>query len=169
MFADLYYHKDTGLLPAIARCLWSLELVLGSPRLTISLGKHSDRVLKMIESMQESTRTTRNENEIGALILMDRSYDIVSTLLTPVSYVGLLGEVLPISVGTATLESAKIKLDPKKDRVYGDVRDIHFSDVFPKLRAMAKSLKCMSIFLIQFINFFRRKNLLAVKQFWSKL
>lgn len=143
MFVDLYYHKDTGLLPAMARSLWSMQLVIGSPRLTISFGKHSERILKMIESMKESSRTSRNDNEIGALIVMDRSYDIVSTLLTPVSYVGLMSEVLPINVGTASLDNAKIKLDPRKDRVYGDVRDIHFSDVFPKLRAMAKSLKCM--------------------------
>ncbi|XP_043271668.1 vacuolar protein sorting-associated protein 33B isoform X2 [Venturia canescens] len=141
MFANLYYHKDTGLLPAMARCLWSMQLVLGAPRLTLSFGKHSENILKMIESMRESSRITRYDKEIGCLVLMDRNYDLVSTFLTPVSYVGLVSEVLPLSVGTATLDSSKIKLDPKKDRVYGDVRDIHFSDVFPKLRAMAKSLK----------------------------
>lgn len=142
MFVDLFYHKDTSLLPTIARSLWSLQLVLGWPNLTLTFGKHSEEVLKMIETMRESTRSVTHDNEIGALIIMDRTYDLVSTLLTPVSYLGLLSEVMPVNVGTVIVDKAPIKLDPKKDQVYEDIRDMHFSDVFRKIRTMAQSLKC---------------------------
>ncbi|XP_008548670.1 vacuolar protein sorting-associated protein 33B [Microplitis demolitor] len=141
IFVDLYYHKDTSLLSSLARSLWSLQLILGWPKFTMSFGKHSDQVLKMIDAMQEDNKSINSGNEIGGVIIMDRSYDLVSTLLTPVSYLGLLSEVAPINVNTATIDKSQIKLDPKKDKVYEDVRDIHFSDVFPKLRATAKSLK----------------------------
>ena len=141
MFTDLYYHKDTALLPALARSLWSLQLVLGSPKLTLSLGKHSQQLLKVMESMRQCLGSSDTENKIGALILMDRNYDLATPLLTPVTYAGLLHEVVEINVGTGTLGKSQTKLDPEKDQIYGEVRDTPCSDVFPILHGKAKSLK----------------------------
>lgn len=140
-FSDLYYYKDTGLLPALSRNLWSLKLILGAPRLTLAFGKHSQQTLKMVKTIEESFGAPSTEQEIGALILMDRSFDLASTLLTSVTYLGLLSEVVDINIGTASLGSAQTKLDPNKDQVYGEVRDKHFSDAFPTLRNKAKLLK----------------------------
>lgn len=145
-FSDLYYYKDTGLLPALARNLWSVKLILGSPRLTLAFGKHSQQTLKMVKSIEESFGSPSSENEVGALILMDRSFDLASTLLTSVTYLGLLSEVVDINIGTASLGSAQTKLDPNKDQVYGEVRDKHFSDAFPTLRNKAKLLKSTFLF-----------------------
>ncbi|XP_012261103.2 vacuolar protein sorting-associated protein 33B [Athalia rosae] len=141
IFTDLYYHKDTGLLPAIAKNLWSLQLILGRPRVTVCLGKHSQFVLKMMESMEDYLSSRNVTGQSGGLILMDRSYDLPSVLLTPVTYLGLMGEVLDINVGIAYSKGSQTKLNPKTDQVYGDVRDRHFSDVFPFLRDKAKLLK----------------------------
>ncbi|XP_063985833.1 vacuolar protein sorting-associated protein 33B [Diachasmimorpha longicaudata] len=141
MFSDLYYYRDNGLLPGLARSTWSLQMVLGWPKITLTFGKYSEQLLKMVEVMRESARSPTPQTEVGGLIIMDRSYDFVSTLLTPVSYLGLLSEVTTINVSTAVVDHNSIKLDPQRDHVYEDIRDIHFSDVFPKLRAMAKSLK----------------------------
>lgn len=143
MFIDLYYHKDTTLLPAVARALWSLELVLGSPKLTFSFGKHSQQTLKIMESMKQCLGCANIENEIGALILMDRTCDLIAPLLTPVTYAGLLYEVAEINVGTGILGKAQTKLDPDKDQIYGEVRDTPCSEVFPILHGKAKSLKCI--------------------------
>ncbi|XP_044579496.1 vacuolar protein sorting-associated protein 33B-like isoform X2 [Cotesia glomerata] len=82
IFVDLYYHKNTSLLPSLARNLWSLQLILGWPKFSMSFGKHSDQVLKMIDTIREDTKSSNCSSN-----------------------------------------------------------DIHFSDVFPKLRAMAKALK----------------------------
>ena len=142
LFTDLYYHRDTSLLPAFARSLWTLRMVLGVPNFTLALGKHSQQLLKMISSMDESLGSPSTKDEFGAFILMDRSQDFVSTLLTPVTYLGLLSEVVDINIGSATLGNSQTKLDPTKDPVYGEVRDKHFSDAFPTLRSKAKSLKC---------------------------
>ncbi|KAL0118265.1 hypothetical protein PUN28_009132 [Cardiocondyla obscurior] len=141
MFTDLYYHKDPSPLRALARNLWSLQLILGSPRLSLFLGKHSQQVSKLMESMEQSLGSSDLENEIGALIMMDRSFDLTTTLLTPVTYAGLLNEVLEVNLGTATLEKSQTKLDPNKDQIYGEVRDTPCSDVFPILHGKAKSLK----------------------------
>lgn len=146
MFIDLYYHKDTSSLRALARNLWSLQLILGSPRLSLFLGKHSQQTSKLMESMEQSLGSSNLENEIGALIVMDRSFDLATTLLTPVTYAGLLNEVVEVNVGTATLEKSQTRLDPNKDQIYGEVRDIPCSDVFPILHGKAKSLKCINFF-----------------------
>ncbi|KZC11405.1 Vacuolar protein sorting-associated protein 33B [Dufourea novaeangliae] len=141
MFTDIYYHKDTTLLPALARNLWSLQLILGSPKLILSFGKHSQQMLNIMDSIKQCLGSSNIENEVGALILMDRNYDLVAPLLTPVTYAGLLHEVVDVNVGTVTLGKSQTKLDPDKDQIYGEVRDTPCSDVFPTLRGKAKSLK----------------------------
>ncbi|KYN38666.1 Vacuolar protein sorting-associated protein 33B [Trachymyrmex septentrionalis] len=141
MFVELYYHKDTSSLRALARNLWSLQLILGSPRLSLFLGKHSQQMSKLMESMEQSLGSSSLENEVGAFIMMDRSFDLATTLLTPVTYAGLLNEVVEINIGIATLEKSQIRLDPNKDQIYGEVRDTPCSDAFPILHRKAKSLK----------------------------
>ncbi|CAL1679245.1 unnamed protein product [Lasius platythorax] len=141
MFIDLYYHKDISLLRALARNLWSLQLIFGSPRLSLLVGKHSEQVGKLMESMEQCLGASSLENEVGALIVMDRSFDLTTTLLTPVTYSGLLNEVTEVNVGTAVLGKSQVKLDPNKDQIYGEVRDTPCSDVFPILHEKAKSLK----------------------------
>lgn len=142
IFTDLYYYKDGTLLPAMARNLWSLYLVLGSPKFILSFGKYSQQILRFIESIKQSVKSCKTENEIGAFILMDRSYDKVTTLLTPVTYSSLLNEVFDINVGVIYTGKAQRKLDPDKDQIYGEVRDIPCSNVFPILHEKTKSLKC---------------------------
>ncbi|XP_029659027.1 vacuolar protein sorting-associated protein 33B [Formica exsecta] len=141
MFIDLYYHKDISPLRALARNLWSLQLILGSPRLSLLVGKHSQQVGKLMESMVQCLGSSSLENEVGALIVMDRGFDLATTLLTPVTYSSLLNEVVEVNVGTAVLGKSQIKLDPDKDQIYGEVRDTPCSEVFPIIHGKAKSLK----------------------------
>lgn len=141
MFTDLYYHKDTTLLPALARGLWSLQLILGTPRLTVSVGKHSQQTLKIMESMRQCLGSSNIENETGALIMIDRNCDLVTPLLIPVTYAGLLHEVVEINVGVGTLDKSQTRLDPDKDQIYGEVRDMPCNEVFPILHGKAASLK----------------------------
>lgn len=143
MFIDLYYHKDISPLRALARNLWSLQLILGSPRLSLLIGKHSQQVGKLMESMVQCLGSSSLENEVGALIVMDRDFDLATTLLTPVTYSGLLNEVVEVNVGTAVLGKSQVKLDPDKDQIYGEVRDTPCSEVFPIIHGKAKSLKCI--------------------------
>ena len=151
MFIDFYYHKDTTLLPALGRALWSLQLILGSPKLTVTLGKHSQQILKIMDSMRQCLGFSNIENEIGALIIMDRNYDLVTPLLTPVTYAGLLHEVVEINVGTGILGKSQVKLDPDKDKIYEQVRDTPCSEVFPFLHKKAKLLKCTFICIYIYI------------------
>ena len=141
LFADLYYHKDSSFIPSLARNLWSLRMILGAPNFTVAIGQYSKNIVNMISTMDKSLGTPSKGCEIGAMILMDRNQDLVSPLLVPVTYLGLLSEVLKINMGLAQLGNSQLKLDPSQDKVYKEVRDKHFSDAFPTLRSKAKSLK----------------------------
>ncbi|XP_058800863.1 vacuolar protein sorting-associated protein 33B isoform X2 [Phymastichus coffea] len=141
MFTDLFYHKDTSLLPALAKSLWTLRMILGAPNFSLALGKHSQQILKMIPAIDESLSSPSPKEKIGALIIMDRNKDFVSTLLKPVTYLGLIGEVMEINIGLVTFEKSKVALDPVKDQVYSEVRDKHFCEAFDLLRKKAKALK----------------------------
>lgn len=142
MFTDFFYHKDTSLLPALAKSLWTLRMVLGAPNFSLALGKHSQQILKMIPTIDESLGSPSPKEKIGAMIVMDRNQDFVSTLLKPVTYLGLIGEVMEINIGLVTYEKSKVPLDPVKDQVYNEVRDKHFCEAFDSLRRKAKALKC---------------------------
>lgn len=152
MFIDLYYHKDTSLLRALAQNLWSLQLILGSPKLSLFFGKHSQQTNILMESIEQHLGSSNLEHEIGALIVMDRSYDLTTSLLTPVTYAGLLNEVVEVNVGTAILGKSQTKLNPSKDQIYGEVRDTPCSDVFPILHGKAKSLKSTCYHIFAFIR-----------------
>lgn len=142
LFASLYYYKDTSHLQAFARNLWTLRMVLGIPNFTLTVGNHSKAIEKMIVTMDKVFGPTSQAQETGAMIIMDRNQDLISPLLTPVTYLGLLSEVVNIKMGVAVLHKSQAKLDPCVDKVYEEVRDKHFSDAFPIIRAKAKSLKC---------------------------
>ncbi|TGZ48756.1 Uncharacterized protein DBV15_11932, partial [Temnothorax longispinosus] len=117
-------------------------LIIGSPKLSLLLGKHSQQMSKLMESMEQSLGPSSLENEIGALIVMNRGFDLATSLLTLVTYArGLLNEVVEVNVGMATLEKSQTRLDPNKDQIYGEVRDMPCSEVFPILHGKAKSLK----------------------------
>lgn len=141
-FTDLYYFKDTSHLPALARSIWTLKMVLGQAKMTLSFGKHCQQVLKMVESLKATLGSPPVDHEIGAFIIMDRNYDLASTLLTPVTYTGLLSEVVELNAGIAMLSTSQTKLDPEIDQVYGEARDKPLSEAMPALCEKAKSLKC---------------------------
>lgn len=138
---NLFYHKDSNLLSSLAKNLWTLRMILGSPNFSFALGKYSQQILNMISTMDKCLGSPDKKQEIGAFILMDRNQDYASTLLTPVTYLGLLSEVVEINMGSASLGKLQTNLDPNKDQVYAEVRDKHFSDAFPTLRTKAKFLK----------------------------
>lgn len=140
LFNDLFYYKDSQLLPALARSLWTMTLILGSPKTFIAVGKRSQQVADLVQTGQVYANKS---SQLGAMIVMDRTCDLASLLLTPVTYLGLMGEVIDIKAGVPILkQKQEAKLDPKEDLIYAEVRDSHFTDALPTFRAKAEALKC---------------------------
>ncbi|PSN54370.1 Vacuolar protein sorting-associated protein 33B [Blattella germanica] len=152
LFRMLFVDGDRSLLPAVARSLWSLQLLFGRIPWTLTQGRFSSQIRTMIDTLfEELGSSDRPDSEISCLLIVDRDVDFASVLLTPVTYAGLLDEVFGINSGTVELDgrvtgnqgSAGSKVNyqlSSTDVIYNEIKNRHFSDVFPFLSAKAKDL-----------------------------
>lgn len=168
LYKQIYVEQNHSLLSSISMTLWSLFHVIGTPKAIFSVGKHSASVLDILEIYKETFSRDFSENmvnqEIGALIVIDRDQDYASSLLTPATYSGLLSELFDINCGhlelnvtetklkkgkidfgiygeKAATKTTTITLDSSIDSLYGEIKHRHFSEVLSVLSSKAKLLK----------------------------
>lgn len=172
LYKQLYVDHNYSLLGSIAMSLWSVFHVTGRPKAMFSVGKISASVLDAMEIYNETYARdfvdTKSSQEIGAVILIDRSQDYASSLLTPATYSGLLSEIFNINCGHLDLNVKETKLkkgkldfgleneptgskntvmtlDSSIDNLYGEIKHRHFSEVLSVLSSKAKLLKSEDI------------------------
>ncbi|XP_068622613.1 vacuolar protein sorting-associated protein 33B [Battus philenor] len=166
LYKQLYVEQNHSLLSSVSLSLWNLYHVIGWPKYILSLGKHSSSVLDMLEIYNETYSrdfVSRDTYDIDTVVLIDRNQDYASSLLTPATYSGLLGEIFNISCGhldlnvketkykkgklnitTESQEASKnetMTLDSSLDSLYGEIKHRHFSEVLSVLSSKAKLLK----------------------------
>ncbi|KAF5280706.1 hypothetical protein FQR65_LT15016 [Abscondita terminalis] len=161
LYKTLYVHQDWSFLPVIAKSLWHLSFVVGKPRLHLALGPHSTATLRQLDLLYENLpNTDKLEADCGAVILLDRSIDYTSALLTPSTYSALLNEVYGVTCGMCEYKSGdvnethdnkfnpiikkepvQIVLDGNHDPVYRDIKHRYFAEVTEILRSLTRSLK----------------------------
>jgi hypothetical protein len=152
LFKMLFVDGDRSMLSAVARSLWSLQLLFGRIPLTLTQGRFSSQIQTMVDILfDELGSSDRADSEISCMLVVDRDVDYASVLLTPVTYVGLLDEVFGVSSDSIELDSrvtgnqegtAK-KMTYKlssTDAIYNEIKNRHFADVFPFLSGKVKDL-----------------------------
>lgn len=173
LFQEVFIREDTSLLPSIAQSLRILNMVCRRSPILITYGENAAKVANMIDQI-EGFRNSANSNEersdFTAMIIMDRSKDYASALMTPVIYSGLLLELFRSVSGTLQIDEHKnriqseklhfLKGKPKKetstnnekeavknlrlndsvDGIYFENRYKHFSDATSLLSSQAKAL-----------------------------
>ena len=93
-FADLYFDNNETILKTITEALFKLEIVYGPFKYIDGYGVHSRNILNLLQEMNgPNTLTNDNPSQINRLILFDRSADLTSLFVTPLSYEGLIHEV----------------------------------------------------------------------------
>ncbi|XP_066262933.1 vacuolar protein sorting-associated protein 33B [Euwallacea similis] len=164
LYNSLFVYENFGLMPVLSKALWQLSLVVGKPNVIISVGAHSNTVLKQFDDLCETKGDTdKLDSDFGALLIIDRSVDYPSALLTPGVYSGLLSEVYPVKSGLCDLKetaetSKDLQLDDKciplwerqpvnltlnsqQDPVYRDIKNRYFTEVTSVLSNLTKQLK----------------------------
>lgn len=167
LFKQLFVDQNQSLLSGVAMSLWTLFHVTGRPKVMCSFGKLSAGVLDMLEIYNETYSRnfvdTNNSRDIGALLVIDRTQDYASSLLTPATYSGLLKEIFSINCGFLDLnvkdtkvkkgklnfdseqsnesKSTAMPLDSSIDSLYAEIKHRHFSEVLSVLSSKAKLLK----------------------------
>ncbi|KAL3276543.1 hypothetical protein HHI36_011918 [Cryptolaemus montrouzieri] len=159
-FRSLFINQDLNYLPMFSKCLWQLLLVVGKVDFILALGQYSNGILSQLDTLwEESGYSDKLDSDIGGLILMDRSLDYTSTLLTPGIYSALLKEVYKVNAGyceskhedcppvdskfnpNIKINPVVINLNSEQDQIYASIKNKYFTEVTSVLSSLTKELK----------------------------
>ncbi|KAL1898410.1 Vacuolar protein-sorting-associated protein 33 [Ceratocystis pirilliformis] len=168
-FHDLYLTKDTTPLFLLSRALMEIQQTHGLFPRIIGKGDNAKRVAEMLDRMrqetlagQDPTDKTRQRltpsTKIESVIIVDREVDLVTPLLTQLTYEGLIDEVFEINHNQAKIDTTvvgaqaptsgassqtrkrAIQLD-SSDKLYDQLRDANFAIVGSLLNKVARRLQ----------------------------
>ena len=138
-----FVHGDGSLLSSVAKGLLSLEVLIGAFPCVVTLGEKAHKVHNLLEAWRSEIRPScPADSEFTHLILMDRSADFASVLLTQLTYEGVLDDTFRMRSGFVQLdEQTRLMMNSTKDEIYAEIRGKHISSVFQLLSAKAKELQ----------------------------
>lgn len=160
------------LISTVARSILKLQDVVGPiPRIQ-SLGNLGEEVVKKVMNLQvDEYLASKNQEEttpgpvtggdVAALLVMDRKVDWVTPMTTPLTYEGLIDEVVSIDCGFITVDEKTINPDDDEaekkqsstpdelialgingsDSLFAEVRDQHVEKFGIFLQNQAKALR----------------------------
>ncbi|CAG9818237.1 unnamed protein product [Phaedon cochleariae] len=160
IFNSLFVYQNTTFLPSLSKILWQLCFVVGKPKFILSLGQFSKALLAQYDQLCEDRGDSdKMDSDFGAIIVLDRTVDYSSALLTPGTYAGLLSEVYSVTCGIcenkqetidkldekcnpiAQKQLVNFSLDSKQDSIYADIKNRYFTEVTSVLSNLTKQLK----------------------------
>lgn len=165
MYQQLFVHQDLSNLSVYARSLWHLFFVIGRPNFVLALGQFSNIILKQLDTFCENIADSdKFDSSFGGLVIVDRSLDYPSVLLTPGTYAALLNEVYGVKCGVcehkvesedktynekfakvAQKQPVSFSLDSKQDSIYKDIKNRYFTEVISVLSNLTKQLRNESV------------------------
>ncbi|KAI1724180.1 sec1 family domain-containing protein [Ditylenchus destructor] len=141
---------------ATARALWQLQSLYGCIPTTFCIGplaKQTERHFRHISSDMGEPAPTADQ-PISHIFIFDRQMDIISTLMTCLTYESMLNDHFQYSCAKISFgEAVEAKLKQKanvqlrvfplnnSDSVFSAIRNAHMTFVFPFLSAKAKELQ----------------------------
>uniref|UniRef100_A0A8D0GEJ8 VPS33B late endosome and lysosome associated n=1 Tax=Sphenodon punctatus TaxID=8508 RepID=A0A8D0GEJ8_SPHPU len=149
-FRDYFLEGDQRWISAVARALQLLNSLFGPFTRTYGIGrcaKMAHEVWRELAEENEGDAQARKP-EIGHVFLMDRDVDYVTALCSQVVYEGLVDDTFRIKCGsvdfgpdiTSSDRSIKVLLNTQ-DKVFNEIRNEHFSNVFSFLSQKARKLQ----------------------------
>jgi len=138
-FGDLILDRSFTALTIVKCSILRLEALFGRIPSKSAKGPWSCSVLNALKK-KEAEGQKEERSEIDELILLDRTTDLVTPLLTPMTYEGVIDEFYPIKLGILKLKEKVIDPDsknPDKDRslllfnkddiMFEETRNLHFN------------------------------------------
>ena len=100
-FGRTFKDEESSLLPSVAQSLLGIQQLFGQIKNRVAIGKHSVTVIDQLEILESCQQVSSGvSREISTLIVVDRSLDYASALLSPLTYEALLNEVFKNTCGT---------------------------------------------------------------------
>ncbi|KAI2495187.1 hypothetical protein MHU86_19326 [Fragilaria crotonensis] len=173
----------SSLIATVARALLKIQDVVGTiPRLQ-ALGPLGEEVVKKMTTMRleqhlagQSSYEIPAEN-VRAMMVIDRKVDMLTPMLTPLTYEGLLDQVVGIDCGFLKVNVQVINPDDAEpeqvalgvngsDALYMEVRDQHVEKFGSFLQNQAKALQQSHA---NFTNKEKKKDLDEIHQFVKQI
>ncbi|CAG2167401.1 unnamed protein product [Oppiella nova] len=188
-FTEIYIDNDYTALFHSAKALMTLQTLYGVIPNVFGLGKSAKVVFDLMSKMRKELSSTEPQitPQIDELLLIDRSVDLLTPLMTQTTYEGLLDEIFGISHTTikvppekfvhqnsstdgqscdetveAPTEAKQFHLNSSEE-LFVKLRDISYKSIGPTLRTSAKTLSQ------QFDERHTAKTVREIRQFVDKL
>ena len=152
-FKTLYLDQDFTMLHSIARSLLQLEHIYGTFPIIHGRGDYAQKVWEVFARLKElqNTRPSISKKKgpsITEVVIFDRQCDLVTPLLSQLTYEGILDDVYRVRSGYVEIpkmvaekdQDSKLRVN-STDPVFEEIRSLHFSAVPNVLFAISKDLK----------------------------
>ncbi|XP_053274491.1 vacuolar protein sorting-associated protein 33B isoform X1 [Pleuronectes platessa] len=147
-FRDNFLAGDQRWVRTAASALHLLHSVYGPFSKIYGIGRCSKMTYELWREQVEEGEAKTCQAEIGKVFLIDRDVDLVTPLCSQVVYEGLVDDIFRIKCGcvdfgadvTSSDKSLKVMLN-SQDKVFNEIRNEHFSNVFGFLSQKARNLQ----------------------------
>ncbi|KAJ7994774.1 hypothetical protein DPEC_G00252960 [Dallia pectoralis] len=148
-FRDNFLEGDQRWVRTASSALHLLLSLYGPFSKVYGIGRCSKMVHESLkEQMKEGEQQRVRQADIGNMFLFDRDVDLVTPLCSQVVYEGLVDDVFRIKCGcvefgpdvTSSDKGIKVMLN-SQDKVFNEIRNEHFSQVFGYLSQKARNLQ----------------------------
>eukprot|EP00063_Salmo_salar_P056922 XP_014031757.1 PREDICTED: vacuolar protein sorting-associated protein 33B isoform X2 [Salmo salar] len=147
-FRDNFLEGDQRWVRTAGSALHLLHSVYGPFSKVYGIGRCSKMAYESWREQVEEGEQRARQAEIGNVFLIDRDVDLVTPLCSQVVYEGLLDDIFRIKCGcvefgpdvTSSDKSIKVMLN-SQDKVFNEIRNEHFSQVFGFLSQKARNLQ----------------------------
>ncbi|XP_063781909.1 vacuolar protein sorting-associated protein 33B isoform X1 [Pseudophryne corroboree] len=149
-YRDYFLEGDQRWIGTVAKALDLLDSIFGPISKAYGIGKCARMSYELWKELVEDYETDRKDRRpaVGTAFLIDRDVDYVTPLCSQVVYEGLVDDIFRIKCGsvefgpevTSSDKNIKILLN-SQDKVFGEIRNEHFSNVFSFLSQKARNLQ----------------------------
>ncbi|TKS69475.1 Vacuolar protein sorting-associated protein 33B [Collichthys lucidus] len=147
-FRDNFLAGDQRWVRTAGSALHLLHSLYGPFSKIYGIGRCSKMAYESWREQVEEGEQRTHQAEIGKVFLIDRDVDFVTPLCSQVVYEGLVDDIFRIKCGcvefgpevTSSDKSMKVMLN-SQDKVFNEIRNEHFSNVFGFLSQKARNLQ----------------------------
>ncbi|XP_059205608.1 vacuolar protein sorting-associated protein 33B [Centropristis striata] len=147
-FRDNFLAGDQRWVRTAGSALHLLHSLYGPFSKVYGIGRCSKMAYESWREQVEEGEQRARQAEIGKVFLIDRDVDFVTPLCSQVVYEGLVDDIFRIKCGcvefgpdvTSSDKSIKVMLNAQ-DKVFNEIRNEHFSNVFGFLSQKARNLQ----------------------------
>ncbi|XP_044135433.1 vacuolar protein sorting-associated protein 33B [Bufo gargarizans] len=149
-YRDYFLEGDQRWIGTVARALHLLNSIFGPMSKVYGIGRCAKMTYEMWKELLDEEEVIQKERkpDLGLVFMIDRDVDYITPLCSQVVYEGLVDDIFRIKCGsvefgpevTSSDKSVKILLNAQ-DKVFGEIRNEHFSNVFSFLSQKARNLQ----------------------------